>query len=74
MFPLVYFDTALETRHTIMKFIETIGHERVLFGSDIPFGTMKWGLEKVPSLLIGDDQKEYIVSRNLKRLTGLKQG
>lgn len=74
MFPFVYFDTALATPDTIMKFIETIGHKRVLFGSDIPFGTMKWGLEKVSSPPIGDDKKEYILSRNPKRLTGLKRG
>ena len=64
----VYFDTALASSDTIMRFIEKIGHERVLFGSDIPFGTMKWELEKVLSLPIGDEKKEWILSKNLKRL------
>jgi predicted TIM-barrel fold metal-dependent hydrolase len=64
----VYFDTALANSDTTMKFIEKIGHERILFGSDIPFGTMKWELEKVLSLPIGDDKKEWILSKNLKRL------
>jgi predicted TIM-barrel fold metal-dependent hydrolase len=67
----VYFDTALISSNTAMKFIEKIGHERILFGSDIPFGTMKWELEKVLSLPIGDDKKEWILSKNLKRLIGL---
>ncbi len=67
----VYFDTALASADTIMKFINEIGHERILFGSDIPFGTMKWELEKVLSLSIGDDKKEWILSKNLKRLSGL---
>ncbi len=66
----VYFDTALAGSDTVMKFIEKIGHERILFGSDIPFGTMKWELEKVLSLPIGDDKKEWILSKNLKRLIG----
>ena len=66
----VFFDTALAGSDTIMKFIDKIGHERILFGSDIPFGTMKWELEKVLSLPIGDDKKEWILSKNLKRLTG----
>ncbi len=69
----VYFDTALASQHTIMKFIEEIGHERILFGSDIPFGTMKQELEKVLSLRIEEDKKEWILSKNLKRLTGLEQ-
>jgi predicted TIM-barrel fold metal-dependent hydrolase len=67
----VFFDTALASSDTVMKFIEKIGHERTLFGSDIPFGTMKWELEKVLSLPIGDDKKEWILSKNLKRLIGL---
>jgi hypothetical protein len=67
----VYFDTALTSSDTVMKFINKIGHERILFGSDIPFGTMKWELEKVISLPIGDDKKEWLLSKNLKRLIGL---
>ncbi len=68
----VYFDTALANSDTVMRFIEKIGHERILFGSDIPFGTMKWELEKVYSLRIKDDKKEWILSKNLKRLIGLE--
>ncbi len=68
----VYFDTALANPDTVMRFIEKIGHERILFGSDIPFGTMKWELEKVHSLRIKDDKKEWILSKNLKRLIGLE--
>ncbi|MFB3884483.1 MAG: amidohydrolase family protein [Thermodesulfobacteriota bacterium] len=67
----VYFDTALAGSETVMKFIEKIGPERVLFGSDIPFGTMKPELEKILSLPIEEDNKELILSCNLKRLIGL---
>ena len=68
----VYFDTALASPETVMKFIEKVGPGRILFGSDIPFGTMKWELEKVLSLSIGDDEKEIILSKNIKRLTQLE--
>jgi predicted TIM-barrel fold metal-dependent hydrolase len=67
----VIFDTALSSSDMIMRFIESIGTQRILFGSDIPFGTMKWELEKVLSLPIGDDEKERILSKNLKKLIGL---
>ena len=69
----VYFDTALAGSDAIMKFIHKIGHERILFGSDVPFGTMRWELEKVLSLPIGDDKKEWVLSRNLKGLIGLTE-
>jgi hypothetical protein len=68
----VYFDTALAASGLIRRFIETIGPERVLFGSDIPFGTMPGELHKVLSLPIGDDKKEWVLSGNVKRLIGLK--
>jgi len=32
---------------------------------------MKWELEKILSLPIGDDKKEWMLSKNLKRLIGL---
>ena len=69
----IYFDTALASPDMVMRFIKEVGHERILFGSDIPFGTMKWELEKVLSLPIGDDKKELILSKNLRRLIGLEQ-
>ncbi len=68
----VCFDTALAGQDTIMKFIKEIRYERILFGSDIPFGTMRSELEKVLSLHIEEDKKEWILSKNLKRLTGLE--
>jgi predicted TIM-barrel fold metal-dependent hydrolase len=68
----VYFDTPLASPGTVMKIVEKVGSERIPFGSDIPFGTMKWELEKVLSLPMGDDEKEMILSKNIKRLTQLE--
>ncbi len=66
----VFFDTALASPETIVRFIKEIGKERILFGSDIPFGRMKQELEKILSLLISDDEKEWILSKNTKKLIG----
>jgi predicted TIM-barrel fold metal-dependent hydrolase len=66
-----YFDTALAGQEQILRFVKEIGPERILFASDIPFGTMKNELNKVLSLPIGDADKELILSKNLKRLIGL---
>ncbi len=68
----VYFDTALGSMETIRDFIKTIGPERVLFGSDVPFGSMKSELSKVLSLSIPDKDKALILSGNFIRLTGFK--
>jgi predicted TIM-barrel fold metal-dependent hydrolase len=57
---------------TSSYFIEKIGHERILFGSNILFGTMKWELEKIFSLPIGDDKREWMLFKNLQRLIRLR--
>lgn len=72
-FPHVYFDTALGAPGTILKFVETLGAERVLFGSDIPFGTMRQEVEKIHRLRVTDDQKSLILAGNVKRLTGIEK-
>lgn len=69
--PNVYFDTALADRSTILRFVKTIGPERILFGSDIPFGTMRSELSKVMDLDIPDSDKELMLSGNIIRLAKL---
>lgn len=66
-----YFDTALAGQEQILRFVKEIGPERILFGSDIPFGQMKNELNKILSLPISDDDKELILSKNVRRLIGL---
>ncbi|MBN1277836.1 MAG: amidohydrolase family protein [Deltaproteobacteria bacterium] len=68
----VFFDTALAGQSTVAKFKDKIGPERILFGSDIPFGSMKSELNKILSLSAGDGEKELILSRNIRRLIGFE--
>ncbi|OPY06441.1 MAG: Amidohydrolase [Syntrophus sp. PtaB.Bin001] len=67
----VFFDTALAQPQTIRRFVQEVGAQRVLFGSDIPFGSMKNELHKVLSLSLSDREREAILGGNLRRLTGL---
>jgi uncharacterized protein len=67
----VYFDTALASQNTILEFVKTTGPERVLFGSDVPFGSMKSELSKILTLPIPDTDKELILSKNIIRLACL---
>jgi len=67
----VYFDTALASPGSIFEFVKEIGPERILFGSDIPFSTMKSELGKIQALDIPDEEKALILSGNVKRLTGI---
>lgn len=67
----IYFDTALASSDTILEYVNTIGPERVLFGSDVPFGSMKTELSKILSLPIPDNDKESILFKNFIGLTHL---
>jgi uncharacterized protein len=68
----VYFDTALASQDMMLRFVETVGSDRVLFGSDVPFGSMKSELSKVMALPIPDEDKENILYKNFVRLTKYK--
>jgi predicted TIM-barrel fold metal-dependent hydrolase len=68
----IYFDTALSQKETILRFVDTIGPERVLFGSDVPFSSMGSELSKVVALPIPREQKELLLWKNFIRLTGFE--
>lgn len=69
--PSIYFDTALGSRDQILRFVETIGPDRVLFGSDVPFGSMGSEVDKVLSLPVPREDKEALLYKNIIRLAKL---
>ncbi len=66
--PNVYTDTALASQYEITDYINRYGCERMLFGSDFPFGDPKRELSKIQNLRFPEEKKEMILSLNLKRL------
>jgi predicted TIM-barrel fold metal-dependent hydrolase len=66
--PNVYADTALASSHDIKDYISQFGCDRILFGSDYPFGDPKEELSKILNLPISRAKKEMILGLNLKRL------
>ena len=66
--PNVWADTALASTHEIRDYIDRYGYERLMFGSDFPFGDPKRELLKIKGLPISSEEKEAIVGGNLKRL------
>jgi predicted TIM-barrel fold metal-dependent hydrolase len=54
-----------------MEYLRTIGPERLIFDSDVPFGMMSQELGKIFSLPIGEDERNLILSKNIKGLIRL---
>jgi predicted TIM-barrel fold metal-dependent hydrolase len=66
--PNVYADTALASSYDMMDYIENFGCERLLFGSDFPFGDPVGELQTVERLSVSTEMKEAIMGLNVKRL------
>jgi predicted TIM-barrel fold metal-dependent hydrolase len=66
--PNVYADTALASVGEITDYINEYGIDRIIFGSDFPFGDPRQELLKIMHLQISQEQKEIICGLNIQRL------
>ena len=64
----IYADTALASGREISAFLDKYGSDRLLFGSDFPFGTPGNELQEVIRLNLGKQDFENIVCHNILRL------
>ena len=70
-FKRLYFDTVCYHRAALMCAYETVGADRLVFGTDYPFkslGNMSEHLDLLKSLRIPREEKEKILGGNLTRL------
>lgn len=66
--PNVYADTSLAGRQEILDYLEKFGTERLMFGSDFPFGHPVREMQKIIDLPVDEQTKEGLLSGNLKKL------
>lgn len=66
--PNVYTDTALASSYEIADYVKRYGCERILFGSDFPFGDPQRELSKVLDLMIPEKEMAMLLGLNLRRL------
>lgn len=66
--PNIYTDTALAPVYDILDYIRDNGPDRIVFGSDFPFGDPNRELGKIMRLPIPEEQKEKIWGSNIERL------
>ena len=64
----VWADTALASRTEISDYIRNYGHQRLMFGSDYPFGDPADELRKVRSLELGLEQEAAVLGGNFIHL------
>lgn len=66
--PNTYADTALASVEHMRHFVQHYGPERLLFGSDFPFGAPGHELRKVEALNLPSAEQNSILSGNILRL------
>jgi hypothetical protein len=71
--PWVYADTALASSREIEDYLGRHGHNRLMFGSDYPFGQPGYELEKVRRLNLPPDQARAVLGDNFRRLCKLEK-
>lgn len=64
----VYFDTSLASQGTIKRFLDELGDDRVIFGSDVPFGVMESEAEKIKNLDVDKKVKRRLFHRNIEKI------
>lgn len=67
--PDIYVDTALASNREISDFAEEYGVERIIFGSDFPFGEPAWELAKLENLF-SNHEKKKVLGENLLEVIG----
>jgi predicted TIM-barrel fold metal-dependent hydrolase len=64
----IYADTALAPAGDISDYVSRYGCERLMFGSDFPFGDPAFELQKILRMNLTGEQKEAITGGNAARL------
>ncbi|UCC96023.1 MAG: amidohydrolase family protein [Candidatus Omnitrophota bacterium] len=68
----IYTDTSLAEPEIVEDYIKRYGHDRIMFGSDFPFGFPKMQLNEILELEISEEAKEAITTLNILKLLGEK--
>ena len=65
----IYFETSCSIPYAILSLVKTVGHKRLLFGSDAPVtNPMQLEIDKIMCLPIESDQKKDIFYNNTNNL------
>ena len=60
-----------EDPRIISEAVKTLGPERVVFGSDLPYCDQREELEKIEALRLPTEQKAMVMGKNAERILGL---
>jgi len=71
-FENVILETSFRSPRQIARAISRVGADRVVYGSDMPFGMMEVEKMKIDLCGIGDEEREMVLGGNMARILGLE--
>ncbi len=72
-FENIFLETSFRSPRDIKRAVDRVGAERVVYGSDMPFGIPEIEMMKIRLCEISQKEKELVIGRNMARLLGLKE-
>lgn len=73
-FENVILETSFRNPRDIARAVRRVGADRVIYGSDMPFGLPEIEMMKVRVCEITEEEKEMVLGANVKRILGLEVG
>jgi predicted TIM-barrel fold metal-dependent hydrolase len=68
--PNLFFETSINRRPRIERLILSLGPEKVLFGSDEPYGSAPEALEAIRSIDLSDEEMDMVLGGNARSILG----
>jgi len=68
--PNIWTDTSMAAFHDVAAYVERYGVDRLLFGSDYPFGVPAGQIETVRALQLDPEEEAAVLGDNIARLLG----
>jgi hypothetical protein len=71
-FDNIVLETSFQSPRVIERAVERVGAERIVYGSDMPFGFPEVEMMKIEVCGIGREEKEMILGGNMAKILGLE--
>lgn len=68
--PKVYLETSYAYPSQLEAYLKSAGPDRIIFGSDRPFSSLGWEIEKTKASGLDDAARESVFSGNMERILG----
>lgn len=71
-FENIILDTSFRSHRDIARAVDKVGADRVIYGSDMPFGIPEVEMKKIEVADIGEEEKRLVLGESMARILGVE--